>query len=59
VLDALMTQLSVLILKYLCLVGLMVHDVLEVCLRCLQLVDLCLKICRELTTVSDYSQVLQ
>jgi hypothetical protein len=51
VLDTLMAQLSVVILKYLSLVGLAVHDVLEVHLRCLQLVDLCLKICRQLDTV--------
>jgi hypothetical protein len=54
-----MAQLSVLILKYLSLVGLVVHDVLEVRLRCLQLVDLYLKIYRQLVTVSDYSHVLQ
>jgi hypothetical protein len=32
-----MAQLSVLIFKYLSLVGLALHDVLEVHLRCLQL----------------------
>jgi hypothetical protein len=57
-LDTLMAKLSILILKYLSLVGLTVHYVLEVRLRCLQLVDLFLKICRQLVTVSDYSQVL-
>jgi hypothetical protein len=57
--DTLMAQLGVLILKYLSLVGLTVHDVLEVSLRCLQLVDLCLKICRQLDAMLDYSKVLQ
>jgi hypothetical protein len=44
--DALMAQLSILIFQYLSCVGLMVHDVLEVRLICLQLIDLCLKICQ-------------
>jgi hypothetical protein len=44
--DTLMVQLGVLMLKYLSFVKLTVHDVLEVHLRCLQLVDLFLKICR-------------
>jgi hypothetical protein len=57
VLDTLMAQLSVLILKYLSFVGLAVHDVLQIHLRSLQLVDPCFKICRQLVTVSDYSQV--
>jgi hypothetical protein len=46
--DALMAQLSILIFQYLSHVGLTVHNVLVVRLRCLQLVDPCL----EGTTVS-------
>jgi hypothetical protein len=37
----------------------MIHDVLEVRLRCLQPVDLSLKICRQLDAMSNYSNVLQ
>jgi hypothetical protein len=37
----------------------LVHDVLQVCLRRLQLVDPYLKLCRQLNTMSDYSKVLQ
>jgi hypothetical protein len=37
----------------------MVHDLLQVRLRRLQLVDPCLKICRQLNTMSDYSKVPQ
>jgi hypothetical protein len=59
VIDALMTQLFVLILKYLSGIGLSVHDVLQVCLRHLLLVDPCLKLCRQLNTLSDYSMVPQ
>jgi hypothetical protein len=36
----------------------MVHDILEVRLQCLQLVDSCLKLYRQLNSRSDYSQVL-
>jgi hypothetical protein len=54
-----MAQLGVLILKYLSLVGFMVHDVLEVRFRRLHLVSLCLKICRQLNARSYYSKGLQ
>jgi hypothetical protein len=57
--DALMAQLSILIFQYLCLVSLSVHHVLVVRLRCFQLVNPCLKICRQLDAISDYSKVLQ
>jgi hypothetical protein len=50
-----MAQLCVLVLKYLSLIGLPVHNVLEVRLGSLQLVDPLLKICRQLVTASDHS----
>jgi hypothetical protein len=48
VLDTLMAQLCILLLKYLSLVGISVHDVLEVRLGSFHLVNPCLKICRQL-----------
>jgi hypothetical protein len=38
---------------------LLIHIVLKVSLRSLQLVNSCLKICRQPNAVSDYSKVLQ
>jgi hypothetical protein len=59
VMNALMSQLFVLILKFLLGIGLPVHDVLQVGLRCLQLVNTCFKLCRQLNTMSDYNKVPQ
>ena len=57
--DTLMAQLGVLVLEYLSFVGLPIYNILEVRFRSLQLVNSCLKICRELDAMSDYSKVLQ
>jgi hypothetical protein len=54
-----MTQLFVLVLKYLSSIGLLVHDVLQVRLRRLQLVNPCLNLCRQLSTLLDHSKVPQ
>jgi hypothetical protein len=48
VMNTLMSQLFVLILKYLSGIYLPVHDFLQVGLRCLQLVNMCLQLCRQL-----------
>jgi hypothetical protein len=48
VMNTLMSQLFVLILKYLSGIYLPVHDFLQVGLRCLQLVNTCLQLCRQL-----------
>jgi hypothetical protein len=59
VINALMTRLLILIFKYLSGVLLSVHDILQVCLRHLQLVHSCLKLCTQLNTMSDYNKVPQ
>jgi hypothetical protein len=59
VMNALMSQLFVLILKFLSGIGLLVHDVLQVGLRCLQLVNTCFKLCRQALQTTQHNVRLQ
>jgi hypothetical protein len=59
VMNALASQFFELILKYLSIIGLPVHDVLQVSLRCLQLVNTCFKLCRQLNTASNNNKASQ
>jgi hypothetical protein len=56
--DALMRQLLIFVLKYLTGVLLSVDDVLQIGLRCLQLVYTGLEICKAQEHMSDYYTVL-